>query len=90
MRYLCASLAILFALTSPPRMANAEPTRSISYLMNEPMTLFDWGLHQVSTDLDGLPLEKNGPKVLVTSSYDWNKNRIDIRAMLRDKRCRRD
>lgn len=79
MRHSLIGLAILCGLGLPICVANAEPTRRISYLMNEPMTLFDWGLQQLTAAMNSVHL-KDGPKLMIMTNYDWDKNRIKISA----------
>jgi hypothetical protein len=58
-------------------MVEAEPTSSIQYLMNEPVSMLDWGIYRITNRL-----EKNLQLGVVPfsqhASYDWDKNRIII------------
>ena len=75
MRNIRASiLLIAFAAIAP-----AEPSRAVRYLMNEPLTLFEWGILQLETGAksfawDGLDLFKQFPNV----EYDWEKNQLKV------------
>lgn len=62
----------------------AEPTPKISYLMNEPASLFDLGMFALNEQLrrnilflDSEP-KKWISKGLIWAYYDWDKNRIKI------------
>lgn len=57
------------------------PSRRVRYLMDEPITLFDWGLHGLADAMGQLRLSGGGPKLTVMSDYNWDKNRIDLTAI---------
>lgn len=72
-----------------PALAYAEPSRTVSYLMTEPVTLFDQGLKRLGEQLDGALIIKGdfpelignlsiGKKREVAADYDWKANRITI------------
>jgi hypothetical protein len=67
-------------------MAEAEPTSNMHYLMNDSVSMLDWGLFQVNHDLEGYIDIKNEIKdaigFITNVSYDWEENRIIIRLML--------
>jgi hypothetical protein len=88
MKKLIFVLVILF-----PALCFAEPTSSINYLMNEPLSLFDAGMIQLRSYLhdhydriqDGRRLVKGEYLDIITASiidpgifYDWDENRIKI------------
>lgn len=81
MRYL-----IFLILITVSFLTHAEPSRTFSYLMNEPLTLFEWGMYRLEKytslvkfkDLDLITSNSN-------TSYDWEKNRllIEVRVFLK-------
>jgi hypothetical protein len=71
--------AILFSLAS---ICDAEPSPSVRYLMNEPVTLFDWGIIRLYEYLDEYTahyLKTNSVRdIYSTVSYDASRNSIII------------
>lgn len=59
-------------------VAIAETNNVTKYLLNEPVTLLDFGMHELNTHL-----ENNKPKQveLVVADYDVNENLIKINAI---------
>ena len=61
--------------------AIAEPSRTVQYLMAEPVTLFDQGLKRLGEKLVGVLLKEEFPEVLgnldigskpeTSADYDW-------------------
>jgi hypothetical protein len=72
----------LLLLVTHPIVGNTEPDSSVKYLMNEPVTMFDWGLYRLSAfaKLIAIGQSRRGEgKVIVTNvGYNWSKNRINI------------
>ncbi len=75
------SLLLLLVLGVVP-ICNAEPSPSIRYLMNEPVTLFDWGILRLYEYLDEYTkhyLKTNSVQdIYCTVRYDALKNNIII------------
>lgn len=73
------SFAILVLASS---FVNAEPSSSVLYLMNEPVTLFDRGLKDLGKKVDKSLRLEDFPELTkqlnAGASYDWNANRIKI------------
>lgn len=79
-------ILILACFSSLP--AVAEPSRSVQYLMTEPVTLFDQGLKRLGVTLDGVLNKTDFPEIIgnlkigsgseTSANYDWNSNRITI------------
>jgi hypothetical protein len=67
-------LFVCFALA--PALLAAEPTPKIKVLMDEPLSLFDWGIFQVSHQL--IDIEVDGAKIETSVAYDWNLNKIKV------------
>ncbi len=71
--------ALLLGLVS---VCRAEPTPAVRYLMQEPVTLFDWGILRLYDYLDGYAthyLKTNSVQdIYGTVSYDSGRNRIVI------------
>lgn len=75
MRSFTFAACVLFAAA-----ANAEPSRSIRYLMGESVSLFEWGIFrlQARAELfawDDIDIRKQFARV----GYDWEKNQITLR-----------
>ena len=81
---------LFFCLISP---CYADPSVTIRKLMNEPLTMFDWGLYQLNEyfktypfdDLDLVRAGKNEKGRTIDSevSYDWDRNRLIIKFYIR-------
>ena len=71
-----------------PLMAYAEPTKTTSWLMAEPMSLFDWGIYKTDKKLADL---KTASSMFTaqffsgSAEYDWDANRIRLRVLLHGK-----
>lgn len=63
-------------------LASAEPTPTVRYLMNEPVSLWDWGMRELGEYFNNLTVE--GVKIGVDSVYHWQPNRIRIMARAGD------
>jgi len=61
---------------------HAEPSKTVTYLMNEPLSMWDYGLYQLDNRLMDISLIQSGKisktKFFATSSYDFESNRITI------------
>ena len=44
----------------------AEPDSTVRYLMNEPMTMFEWGMYRLKTDLNS-PRDDEWPNIGVNA-----------------------
>jgi hypothetical protein len=79
-------LLILVCVSSSA--AIAEPSRSVQYLMTEPVTLFDQGLQRLGVKLNEVLLRTDFPEIIgnlsitskseIAADYDWKSNRITI------------
>jgi hypothetical protein len=73
---------VLFTLLSSS--SNAEPSSTIRYLINEPMSMLDWGLYRIQLDLNRIRSLTPSPESESPSDhevrYDWDENRIEISA----------
>ncbi len=73
---------LLLVLLGPVSICNAEPSPAVRYLMNEPVTLFDWGILRLYEYLDEYTthyLKTNSVKdIYSTVRYDAPKNLIII------------
>lgn len=80
---------LLFFLVVFASHSYAEPSATFKYLMNEKMTMMDWGLFRLDKHLNnGLKsLELINTIIKKTSIvyYDWDTNRITIRLVLHVK-----
>lgn len=66
-------------------MGNASPSENISFLMREPMTLFDWGIYRLREELKSVYYHRAAQKAegkdevnSVLVDYVWALNRIRI------------
>jgi hypothetical protein len=66
---------LVFSTCSP--YGYAEPSSVVEYLMDDPVTMLDWGLYRVEERTSSMQF-----KNLVNSNsfayYSWNKNRITV------------
>lgn len=83
-RLIVISLILLFV---PAKIGMAEPTPTIQYLMNEPVSLLDLGILRLTLLLDEMkPLFEVNDKykkifkysILTGVDYDWGSNRIEL------------
>lgn len=58
--------------------AYAEPSRTVNFLMGDPLTMWDFGMYRLSERLDGLILPSSRHKFFATASYTPDTNRIVI------------
>ena len=90
-KFLLSILVLLLLSTS----AYAEPTDSIKYFMNEPVSMFDFGMYQLEKDVDIyireiyitsiMPMFKLGKLTILSYvHYYLDINRIEIRILLND------
>ncbi|MGE0350476.1 hypothetical protein [Hydrogenophaga sp.] len=75
-----AALTCLLAST-----AQAEPSRVPNWLMNEPMSLFDWGMYKTDQHmrerLKAVDVTFSAKYFHASAQYDWKENRIKLNAM---------
>lgn len=75
-----AALTCLLAST-----AQAEPSRVPTWLMNEPMSLFDWGMYKTDQHmrerLKAVDITFSAKYFHASAQYDWKENRIKLNAM---------
>jgi hypothetical protein len=67
--------AIFFLLAG---IAAAEPDSMVNYLMNEPYTLFDFGMRRINEDLHKYPIPNSEREAYKTARYNWDRNRIEV------------
>ena len=75
-------LSVLIILLFVPSV-NAEPTNTIKYLMNEPVSMLDWGIKCLNENLkvnpySSHPLQINKIFPDARAFYNWDLNRITI------------
>lgn len=79
------ALAMLFV--SMACASYSEPTPAIKYLMNKPVSLFDWGVHHIDEHLKSMHVtffldadesKLKTTQLRTTAGYDWAENRIYI------------
>lgn len=69
-------LFVLLMLFCVP--ASAEPTSKIRYLMNDSLTVWDWGMYRLSQAVAGLNEPETTVRLTTTVNYNWDSNRIII------------
>lgn len=76
------SIFLLAPLLYICSVANAEPTRTAQWLMDEPMSLFDWGIYKTDKKLSDLKQAKQSflnEFFYSAAEYDWSANRIRLK-----------
>ncbi|OHY72932.1 hypothetical protein [Marinobacter sp. AC-23] len=60
--------------------ASSGPNKTVSYLMNEPLTMFEWGLYKVKDEIFSIEFEDLDLtfRNLAGVEYDWEGNRINL------------
>ena len=67
---------VLMAICLTTSISFAEPDSNIKYLMDETVTMFDFGLYQLEQHLDKTVDEK---LVWITkTNYNWQENRVEM------------
>ena len=74
---------ILFVLLLYPSVTQAEPSKTLEYLMNEPASMLDIGIFKLNRELDNSDSEfnyadKSLKKIAAVASYDYEKNKLII------------
>ncbi len=73
-------ILIILSILLIPIKTYAEPSSSVTYLMNEPFSLFDWGLYKLEDSLKDTKFKDLHLifRTLSSVDYEWNKNVINI------------
>jgi len=79
MRQIVVAIALVISLVPYPGQLRAEPDPLVSWLMNEPATLFDIGMLRLNETLDLIKPTFRGD-LIASASYSWEQNRIRIGA----------
>jgi hypothetical protein len=60
--------------------SQGEPSKSVRYLMSEPMTLFEWGIYRLDSALNALTFSglNSANKNVVSVDYAWSKNQLKL------------
>lgn len=69
-------------------MTQAEPNKATSWLMDEPMSLFDWGIYKTDKKVADLKIASSmftAPFFSGSAEYEWDANRIRLRVLLQGK-----
>ena len=56
----------------------AEPTPTVMWLMNEPVSIFEWGLNKMKKRLDSLEISAETGVLSRRVHYNWDDNTITI------------
>ncbi|WP_415906389.1 hypothetical protein ACMXYX_01090 [Neptuniibacter sp. QD72_48] len=73
---------VLIVCLSTSLVSNAEPDSTARYLINEPLSMLEWGIYRIQKKLDEdrlFPHHSVSPSYKVVE-YDWDRNEILIRA----------
>jgi hypothetical protein len=65
--------------------AFAEPSRTVNWLMDQPMSLFDWGIYKTDKKASELKIASKiftAEFFSASAEYDWDANKIRIRVLL--------
>jgi len=74
-------LIIILSLFIIPQSVRSEPTPAFQYLMNEPVSMMDWGLYQLGNLIDGQSINwkmQDEKPLLTYVKYNWDLNKIQI------------
>ncbi|WP_105901063.1 hypothetical protein [Vibrio gangliei] len=73
----------LFALLAVSTNLSAEPSRSISYLMEDSLSMFDWGVFRMESSMTTIKFKELD---LIShygrADYDWDSNRINLETVV--------
>jgi hypothetical protein len=74
---------ILFVLLLYPSVMQAEPSKKLEYLMNEPASMLDIGILKLNRELDNSDsvfnyADKSLKKIAAVAGYDFKKNKLII------------
>lgn len=77
------TIALAGILTIAVSTARSEPGLIGQWLMNEPLTLLDWGIYQARKSAEDAATEMQDSNLLMTyaagyAEYDWDNNEIEI------------
>lgn len=73
-------LQVILLLLLSITIARAEPSPIVSRLMNEPMSMLDYGLWR--TELELRQFFREVDRIFISSRYDWKSNRIHLDILL--------
>jgi len=75
-------LTIIFSFIAG--ICNAEPDSTIKYLMDEPLSMLEWGMYRMNKSLDEIYGDKYNIDHDLTNivRYDWDNNRIIINCIV--------
>jgi hypothetical protein len=73
-------LIIFFVLFFFVETSNSEPPAAIKYLMNEPLSMFEWGLYRMEKGLNDYfgPTYDDTVDISTTVVYRWESNKIEV------------
>jgi hypothetical protein len=69
---------VILVLSGFLPVCRAEPSTTIKYFMNEPVTMFDWGMYRLEEDLQRWASGRKDLEPHVSVVYDWDSNRLDV------------
>lgn len=76
MRYL-KYIIFVFSVFCIVDTSMAEPTANIQYLMNEPVSMFDWGIYRLDKYFEDIHID-GAQSIFYWTDYDWSKNIINL------------
>lgn len=69
-------------------ISHAEPTKTTSWLIDEPMSLFDWGIYRADKKISDLKIVSHmftAQFLSGSAEYEWDTNRIRLQVLLLGK-----
>jgi hypothetical protein len=82
----------VFLSSSLSNVVYAEPPAEVKWLMNDPVTLFDWGMYQLNLNVKktadslkdgGWPLPDGFRVEFGWADYDWKSNKVNLGFLVR-------
>jgi hypothetical protein len=80
LKSLVVVLLILFSVNVS--RVEAEPTSNIKYLMNDSVSMLDWGIYKIDKGLEKYLTLDKATSIFQSVGYDWDTNRIEVRVFL--------
>ncbi|MHC1725361.1 MAG: hypothetical protein AB9866_04995 [Syntrophobacteraceae bacterium] len=78
-KLLCMIINIVCGVLNNSLESCADPSNNIKYLINEPVSLFEFGLYRLDSHLEGCFTGVKLPeKIMVRVTYKWELNRIQV------------
>jgi hypothetical protein len=73
-------LFVMLALLLMSTSTHAEPSDDVRFLINEPLSVWDFGMYRLGNDLKDLSIMPSKQKFHILTTYHPDTNRIEILA----------